>query len=368
MKSADFNSLNIKQFRGLKNYEFTNFSNVNVFVGENNAGKTSVLESIQLLSNPGSGRLIRRVALQRERYRVFGIRSYYPTDYVKWLFPNNGSVEPILINYEIKEKKDFLKLDLNENKLYYSEDYLSEEEIYFGEEEETEIELNIHVKTSKFDEDVIIQNRYMFNQENINKDQKINFKVNYISAVEHKVAPVSSVAIGELILNNEKDEFIKMIRLFNCDIETIEIVPRNIRLSGEKNRSRVENAIFIRSKKDNNLKPIFVFGDGLQKVMIIASKIINSRNGLILIDEAETGIHTKMLPVYFNWLVKLAHENNVQLFITTHSLEAVDAILGSEMEQKDLSFYRLDNDRVKYFSGEKMHKLRFEFGQDVRYS
>lgn len=39
-------------FRGLNNLELDDFSKINVFVGANNSGKTSLLEALKLMSTP----------------------------------------------------------------------------------------------------------------------------------------------------------------------------------------------------------------------------------------------------------------------------------------------------------------------------
>ena len=44
-------SLNINGYRGLENFEMTGLGRINLLVGTNNSGKTSVLESIHLLAS-----------------------------------------------------------------------------------------------------------------------------------------------------------------------------------------------------------------------------------------------------------------------------------------------------------------------------
>lgn len=43
---SKLNAMHIQNFRGLTDVSLNNFSKINVFVGENNAGKTSLLEAI----------------------------------------------------------------------------------------------------------------------------------------------------------------------------------------------------------------------------------------------------------------------------------------------------------------------------------
>ena len=42
-------SIEISQFRGIKQLEVSGFSRINLIVGDNNSGKTTFLEAIQLL-------------------------------------------------------------------------------------------------------------------------------------------------------------------------------------------------------------------------------------------------------------------------------------------------------------------------------
>ena len=42
--------LNISQFRGINKLEMKNIGDVNLLLGNNNVGKTSVLEAIKILS------------------------------------------------------------------------------------------------------------------------------------------------------------------------------------------------------------------------------------------------------------------------------------------------------------------------------
>jgi len=59
------------------------------------------------------------------------------------------------------------------------------------------------------------------------------------------------------------------------------------------------------------------------------------------------------------------------LFATTHSLEALDAILANVPEDSDeIVVYRLPNPisggQLKRFDGDWLHHLRYERGLDVR--
>lgn len=118
--------------------------------------------------------------------------------------------------------------------------------------------------------------------------------------------------------------------------------------------------------------PLSVFGDALRRAVLLASTLLTLRGGgILLIDEVETGIHISALQRVFAWLTKAARDFQVQVFATTDSLEAVDAILMARPHGlPDLVTYHLDQTeqetRVKRIGGELLHRLRRERALDVR--
>ena len=52
MKKVRLERLHIKNFRGIKDLSFERFGGVNILLGQNNVGKTSILEAIVLSSAP----------------------------------------------------------------------------------------------------------------------------------------------------------------------------------------------------------------------------------------------------------------------------------------------------------------------------
>ena len=124
--------------------------------------------------------------------------------------------------------------------------------------------------------------------------------------------------------------------------------------------------------KELGIAPLTVFGDGMRRAALIAGALIHLQGGgVLLIDEIEAGIHVKALKKVFAWLVNAARELNVQVFVTTHSLEALDAIVATSSDHlEDTVAYHLspsaNETRVKRYSGELLNRIRGERGLDVR--
>lgn len=96
-----------------------------------------------------------------------------------------------------------------------------------------------------------------------------------------------------------------------------------------------------------------------------------SSSGILLVDEIEAGIHSKALKNFIGKLLNVCTSNNVQIFLTTHSLETIDIILDDCPDRlNDISIYHIRNQGnqtlTKNYNEEKLLTLRNEIGFDVR--
>ena len=96
--------------------------------------------------------------------------------------------------------------------------------------------------------------------------------------------------------------------------------------------------------------PLGFLGDGIGRLLSMALAFHNARNGAILIDEIENGLHYSKLAEVWKSIDWLSREFNVQVFATTHSYECIRAANDafSETESEDLHLHRLfrKGDRV----------------------
>ena len=84
----------IGQYRGIKNLELKALNCVNVIVGDNNSGKSSILESIYLLRAPFSFDNVLRTARMRDVGVFTGPNLY--TNFLS-IFPKNNEIQKIYI-------------------------------------------------------------------------------------------------------------------------------------------------------------------------------------------------------------------------------------------------------------------------------
>ena len=67
----------------------------------------------------------------------------------------------------------------------------------------------------------------------------------------------------------------------------------------------------------------------MRRAAALALALTRASQGVLLVDELEAGIHHTVLRPLLSKLLAAAATSQVQLLATTHSLEAVDAVIAS---------------------------------------
>ena len=154
-----------------------------------------------------------------------------------------------------------------------------------------------------------------------------------------------------------KNAVLELIRSFDDNILDLQIL----------STSTTQATLYIKHK-ELGFAPLYVFGDGFKHALVIALTLLTTANGVLLVDEIETSIHVSALSRVFSWLIETCRRLEIQLFVTTHNLEAIDAMLQPEIATDDIVAFRL-NPKGQFpqrFSGDLLHRLRSERGLDVR--
>ena len=361
-------SLTIQDFRGIHALSIPTLNRINLIVGDNNCGKTSVLEAILLLRNPRDLSNLYRVAKLRDA-AVFssGITLFENFTY---MFPQKEDRLSISVTAEYDhvpvectitgEKKQIL-LDASEIRKYSMPRYNSP--VSRSEEMEAEAFSGtiLYRQEGIVGELPLDLNTYSSASGTpVTRKKAIN--ISYVSPFDHLRGNIVNRIIKE---GSYKEICIAALQLFDPDITDILLLK-----SSEGNRP-----IEYLKHSQLGLMPISTYGDGIKKVLVLANAIANSAGGVLLIDEVETAIHKKYYDDIFNFLVKASRAFNVQMFITTHSIEAIDGLLSTQnyeaqKETDEISVVTIKKAEQKSYSrvlsGRSVAEDREAFGFEVR--
>ncbi|WP_296846927.1 AAA family ATPase [Treponema sp.] len=370
MNNIHIKSLNIETFRGIQNLKLDSFSGINIFTGDNNSGKTSVLEVLQTSGDPHSpivwARLGRNEKFPNPTRTIFeSIKDLYSV-----------SENDLRIAYSKEDDKNGsllieLKGSISKKKTIKREYCkIAHIECEKGEEYSEAELINLHTDffcNGKLADSFDVYNVTRFDvfAENTEKPYK-KYITHYISpSVYDEECPV----IAEIFSDNDgHKELIDVLRLFDDDI--LDIVPtvRDYAIPFP-----MKDSYQIRSKKYGRLMPLTVYGDGLKKALWLVTSVLATKNGVLLIDEFETAIHTSVMDKLFTWIFKACKKYNVQLFLTTHSKEALQKVLAlnSDPYLKDeitlYTLYKIDGKNLaRRLSAERAIEADENFGQELR--
>lgn len=334
-------SLNINTYRGIQKLKLNDFSLVNIFTGDNNTGKTSVLEILRTLASPLS--LSTWLSNSRKGY-VYRMVSDFEA--FSDLFDVNSESKIISFslttgkgeNHSIVMTADYSTVLLSRNQIKKemgaARTRKEEDNIMEIETQSADIEISSEKTSVKYN---LTEYSYYTGLKD-NTGYSIHVPVIYISPTKH----AENILYLDKILNNPNlyEEMLKVLKDFDPDIVSINA-------STPTSESRIDslsNRIFysILSKNKNRALPLNMYGDGMKKAILLMSAVVAAKGGILLLDEFETAIHTSAMADVLYWIINTCKKLDVQLFMTTHSLEALKTVLSlSETLKEEISLYTL---------------------------
>ena len=98
----------------------------------------------------------------------------------------------------------------------------------------------------------------------------------------------------------------------------------NVNLIGAKNGGNGRVPI-VKMQDSSTPIPLRSMGEGMNRMLGIALALVNAKDGMLLIDEVDTGLHYSVLPDLWKLIFEVAHRLNVQVFATSHSWDCIQA-------------------------------------------
>ena len=136
---------------------------------------------------------------------------------------------------------------------------------------------------------------------------------------------------GVALTDDEERATSALKLVFGADVERVAVVGDDMPYPGRPGRRAV-----VRLSGQNRPVPLRSLGDGALRLFGVALALANSRGGFLLIDEAENGIHYSLQRGFWNMILRTAHENNVQVFATTHSSDCIRGFAQAATEFQDI--------------------------------
>ncbi len=331
------NQISISNFRGIKEAEIEGLGQVNLFIGKNNSGKSSILEALCLAKLPFKpADEIGRIVLQQLFDRRIKRRAYSMEELVYNYDTNNR------ISLEITFDKQTIPIEAVCGEQWIDSDL----RFSVGEGTRSFATVRNHVNTSASEiRSVFGYDVNKRQSQNIVEDIRRNYQT-YVSGKDVRVFKniwdrnlenLRFLSKTELIDANfinslerfERDFWNRMLKKRRTDKDVTSILNDLYETNIEhftfssyhldKDRRGERDRFKLFSALPEIIMHIDDYGDGFRYAFSIltAAKLFNKRP--LLIEEIESHQHPASLRKLIDTLIEIAFKNELQLFITTHS-------------------------------------------------
>jgi len=343
-------SLEIQNFRCFEHLVIEKLGRVNLIVGKNGVGKTSLLEGIWLLASGASWPVIHSILYDRNelvrynlpansaRYeQIEAIQSFFThpaTKNASAVFrigcKDAGVLEPRFPSHVDDDGKEYL-----DNDATHAEALVIEFELrYDGTIYIKGYPNPGYIEKPEWPDLPITQGELL--RVVIKKSQEDS-----VVFIPVKGLPWQATARywDKVALTSEEDAILAFLRKFDPGIS-------RFTFKGDNTQDTVRFSC-VRTDRFDNVVPMAKLGEGTQRTFALAMAMSAASDGYLLIDEFETGLHHSIQADVWRDVFKLANEWNVQVFATTHSWDCVEAFqeASSENKDEDATLIRLQNKR-----------------------
>jgi AAA15 family ATPase/GTPase len=331
----------VENFKKFESLEVNDIGQFNLIVGDNNVGKTCLLEALlfdennlKWASNLHQTLYLRGINFTPKHYNLKDIE-FPKISYFNYILKNVN--ERLNITFKSKLISNTLSIEYQTSKQLKKEDYKNRIDNFDFQ--------NLEHWLKFFKNDKFIELQFLY-QDSLEDSLDlywpfINFNLSYSNDLEDFIRTLDKK-------RNEDDQKISDLS-FDHKIELIKILNKifNIEIVDYSRKSFGDNGMISIATKDNtNYIPITQFGDGFNKIFryIVEIMYVKEIGGdKLMIDEIDTGIHHSKLKDFWINIFKVCKELDVQLFATTHSKECSEAFVeaAKSLDQKIQSEIRL---------------------------
>lgn len=343
--------LSIRRFRGLARLELDGIGEFNLLLGANDVGKTSVLESIFLLS--GFANTFLPVKIQQ--FRNYAVNTIGDLSSLFHGLADDRSVELAATSSSTSERRS-LAISAP-----YEQAAIDPDPKRAGNGVKRHSSSSIPLRSQLLRYDATIQRGTgqppdQFSGTLIDQGDSFRPTVTPDSALSdiiparfvHANTGYDEITIADAIVNKKTEILLRYLRIINPRVEAV---------ATDANAAYLDIGL-------TKMLPLNMFGSGMVRAAFIISLCIAGNQRFLLIDEIENGLHFRAISPLLRALLTLSREQEVQIFATTHSLEILQELRQVLAESEHANYqattncYALQRDKR-----ELVHCYRYDYAQ-----
>ncbi|HUG68627.1 MAG TPA: AAA family ATPase [Pirellulaceae bacterium] len=344
--------LTIENYRSFEKYKLDGLARVNLLVGDNNCGKTSVLEAAYLLETNGADDSIWKLLQSRGE--------------IGFVYEGVTQTDPVFVVPVSELFRGFTIAGKRIPRLTIKSDGYGEVRLTLGSKDEVIQEIDRdradfgslfdqiagNTGTLRTSESGVLYTRFMGTDgccmriqhvttngglRRQTSGESVGSSISTSHCVEKPIAEYLPIAHANAetlkadwvrVLQNQRDaNVIDALRIVQPEVNEVLVLPTP--MSPPQARSHV----LVRANGSNY--PLSRLGEGANRLLMLGMLLANAAGGFLLVDEIDTGLHYSKLSDMWRMVINAATRLNVQVFATSHSLDCLNSL--SDCLQRDPS-------------------------------
>jgi len=373
-------SLKIENFRCFQSFELQQLGRVNLLVGTNNSGKTSILEAIQLLCSRNNLEPLAESIDRRGEYFWGDGKSGFDTR-------SELDISHLFYGHQVQVDSQFSITGIRENL----------REICLASVVESSTDSNDkrgykYDKRRSWDDDMeglgnlSLVFQWILNQSeepsirlplSLDNGLPKNFLRHFSGVSDKEVSKNQFITSSSLSVERMTELFDQVVltpeeELVYEALQTIEPNVERIASVGSKKYRNAERGGFVVRLADSHQRvPIGSMGDGIWRMLGLTLAIVNTKGGILLADEIDTGLHFSVMSDMWKLIWETSKRLDVQVFATTHNSDcwtSLAAIANSNNEpENSITIQRIEREKpTSIIFNDRQIVIAAERGIEVR--
>jgi hypothetical protein len=333
-------TLGIERFRALRQLRIEGLGRVNLITGRNNSGKSSVLEALRILASDASPSMISRILRYREEdfsesedaTRSLEVEGFTMISSLFSGFPSLDKISESIVLYTKNGSNRSQRLSLSIARYTVQREPDGTRRLVPqqpGLFPETESEPAFIVESDAGRKVIPLytigrRGRLLRGEWPEERSLPCVYLSPYGSEHTNDFGPLWD----KIVLSDREKDVVEALRIITPDIIAVSMI-------GSEGQRQLRTVI-ARSSNIQRPVPLRSFGDGLNRLFGIAISLVNAKDGLLLIDEVENGIHHSVQLDVWRTVFRLSRILDIQVFATSHSWDSVESFQKAAAEDPEM--------------------------------
>ncbi len=342
-------NLIIEKYRLFEYFKITSLAKVNLIVGTNNSGKSSLLEAIHLLTSDDvrssliyllnergefvSGAIDPRLERgTRGGYQVFHIFHERLQKLGQTIRISSNNSQNINLKIALLEAKEDHIPDPRQISLFPDKDDTEieiDEQVGYLVFEHSRFESETSRISMRLEADGLVSARPY---------SRTYLRKSSLPSGDSKLITTNCLGYGELAILWDK---ITLTPKEDKVVEALQILEPNVNRISFTSSQTSNSGILLRLDDQEEPIPLGSMGDGMRRILATVASLVSVGKGTLLVDEIDTGLYYAILKDMWRLILETAYKQNAQVFATTHSWDCVKAFQQALSEFQDSEFGRL---------------------------